>query len=422
MPTLLETIRDRFDETQGRMRGIEDAAAADNRDELSEPEQATWDELNSQAQRYAERLEILASRETLDQRAADTLARITRAAPVPAAESGQAPTYDSAGAYALDFMRMHHGDAQARARLQRVIANTLTGDNPGLVPPQVTGGLLFQLNESRPTVNSFAKPPLPAVGMKVQRPNITQHTNVAEQAAEKTEITSQKFTTNFLEAILKTWAGQADVSWQLAERSSPGAIDLIFSDLVNMYARNSNAQCVSDFVGGVAAGPAWDGTGATLVGLLSDAAVAVATNSKDRVMPTTAWMGLDVFGQISGLADADGRPLLPNVGPSNAIGTADAVSIGSLRGLAVVVDSAPSMAGHLIIGHPRYAEWYENAGAPVRLSVTEVNVLGYNIGVAGMFASLLTDPLAFTDIAVTITAVARSATSGTGTTSRSSKA
>jgi hypothetical protein len=391
------------------MRGIEDAAAAEGRDELTEPEQATWDELRDQAAKYAERLEILTAREQLDIRAAETLARIVRQ-PQPA-QPGNAlggtpeqPAYETAGAYALDFMRMGHGDAQARARLQRAIANTLTTDTPGLVPPQVTGGLLFQLSASRPTVNSFSHPALPATGMKVQRPNVTQHTNVAQQATEKTEIVSATFKVDLLEATLKTWAGQADVSWQLAERSSPGAIDLIFSDLIGMYARNSNAQCVSDFVGAVPAGPAWDGTGASLVGVLSEAAVTVAGTSQDRVMPTTAWMGLDVFGQITGLSDADGRPLLPNIGPTNAVGTSDATSIGSLRGLSVVVDPAPSMAGHLVIGNPRYAEWYETAGAPVRLSVTEVSILGYNIGVAGMFASLITDPGAFVDVAVTVTA------------------
>jgi len=400
------------------MRGIEDAAAAENRDELTEAEQATWDELKAQADRYAERLEILASRETLDQRASETLARITRAAasqPVPAA-GDSAPVYESAGAYVLDYMRQGHGDNQARARLQRVLANTLTSDTPGLVPPQVTGNLLFQLTANRPTVNSFTHPALPAVGMKVQRPNITQHTNVAAQATEKTEVTSVTFKVDLLEAALKTFAGQADVSWQLAERSSPGAIDLIFSDLVAMYAKNSNAQCVSDFVGAVPAGPPWVGTAATLVPALSDAVVAVASNSQDKVMPTTVWMGLDVFGQISGLVDAEGRPILPNIGPTNAPGTSDATSIANLRGLNVVID--PAITGVMIVGNPRYAEWYETAGAPVRLSVTEVSILGYNIGVAGMFASLLTDPAAFTKMAVTITMAAGASAGGSGARSK----
>ena len=77
MPTLLETVQARFDEAIGRMRGIEDAAAADNRDELTDIEQSTWDELRDQADTFAQRLEILASRETLDQRASATLARVT---------------------------------------------------------------------------------------------------------------------------------------------------------------------------------------------------------------------------------------------------------------------------------------------------------------------------------------------------------
>src|SRR5262249_46347936 len=184
---------------------------------------------------------------------------------------------------------------------------------------------------------------------------------------------------------------------------------------------------ISDFVGGVSTGTAgsfnppiaWDGTGPKLVGVLSDAAVVCAANSQDRVLPTTVWMGLDVFGQITGLADAEGRPLLPNIGPSNAIGTADAVSLGSLRGLNVVIDPDPNMNGKMVVGNPRYAEWYETAGAPIRLQVTEVSILGYNIGVAGMFAFLLTDPKAFVAINATITTLAGLALAENSTSSKS---
>ena len=54
-----------------------------------------------------------------------------------------------------------------------------------------------------------------------------------------------------------------------------------------------------------------------------------------------------------------------------------------------------------IVGDSTAVEFYETPDAPVRLSVLDVGVLGYNIGVAGMWALLVTDPGSFVKVTYT---------------------
>ena len=401
MPSMIETIRDRLDETLGRMKGIEDLAVAETRDQLTDVEQSTWDELHSQAGTYAERLAVLASREEIDQRAAATLAKITRSTTAEHVTGGSIAAYETPGAYVMDYMRMGQGDNQARQRLTRALSDVTTTDNPGLVPPQVTGPVVGQWMSNRPSINSFARPPLPAVGMEIQRPHISQHVIVNQQVTEKTQVASQKFTLDLLKADLKTWAGAVDVSWQLVERSSPAAIDLIFSDFVAVYARYTDLSAALDLAATVTQSLAWDGTPAGLLTTLAKAVVEATKNSVDQQFPDTIWMGLTTYEALMGLTSTDGRPMFPFLGPNNALGSGDLVgNMPSLGGLQTVVDPYIDPAT-FIVGDRTAVEFYENAGAPVRLSVVDVGVLGYNIGVAGMWTLLNTDPGSFVKVTYT---------------------
>ena len=337
---MIDIVRDRFDETQGRMRGIEEAAAADNRDELTEAEQATWDELRTQAETYSERLGILASREELDAKTAATMASITRAAVTTSvAQSESGPIYGGPGAYALDYMRSQQGDHQARQRLARALADVTTTETPGLVPPQVTGPVIGQWMVNRPSINSFARPTLPAVGMEIQRPHIAQHVMVNQQMAQKTQVASQQFKLDLLKVDLKTWAGAVDVAWQLVERSSPSAIDLIFSDFVAVYARYTNISAAIDMAAAVTQTQDWDGTAETLLGALAAASATAVTHSVDQVFPDTIWLGLNSWTKLMSLTDDGGRPLFPFLGPQNALGQADLRGgISPIGGMRTVVD------------------------------------------------------------------------------------
>jgi len=204
------------------------------------------------------------------------------------------------------------------------------------------------------------------------------------------------------EIPLSSYAGGVDVSWELANRSSPAAIDLVFSDLVAVYARKSDQAAMNGINTNVTQTEAWDGTAGKLAAALANASVKCATNGEENLFPDTVWMGLETYGLLASLTDAGGRPLFPYLSPANAYGTADVVgNISSVGGLRPVID--PYITPNtFIVGPSDQAEFYETPGAPVQLSVVDVGVAGYNIGVIGMWAAAAVDPAQFCKITSTL--------------------
>jgi HK97 family phage major capsid protein len=398
--TLVDVLRTSIDELHGRMNSIEAGAVADNRDTLTDVEQATWDELRAEAEAKTARLALLVDRGELDAKAGELMGRLRGAS----SSSGQDPEplegrrgefpYRTPGEYVLAYMRTKHGDSAESARFTRALADVTTAQTPGLVPPQVTGDVLGLWLAKRPSVDAMTKPPLPPVGMEVQRPHISQHTDVGPHA-EKGPVTSQSFHLDLTKIPLDSYAGAVDVSWELANRSAPAALDLIFSDLVAIYAKKSDAGAMGGILANVAQTEAWDGTAMTLAAAIANAAVKCATNGEENLFPDTVWLGLAAYGLLTGLVDGAGRPLFPYLAPANAYGTADAAGgISTVMGLRPVVD--PYIAPNaFLVGPSDQAEFYETPGAPVQLSVVDVGVAGYNVGVIGMWGCAAVDPLQF---------------------------
>jgi HK97 family phage major capsid protein len=233
--------------------------------------------------------------------------------------------------------------------------------------------------------------------MEVQRPHIAQHVDVGPHA-EKAPVTSQEFKLDLTKIPLNSYAGGVDVSWELANRSSPKALDVIFQDLVRVYARKSDEAAWGGVAANITAQVAWDGAAETLAAAMAAAAVMVATNSEESVWPDTAWLGTAAYGALAGLTDGNGRPLFPFLAAQNAPGTADAQgNISTVMGLRPVVDTQIPPAT-FVVGNSEEVEFYETPGAPVQLAVVDVGVAGYNVGVIGMFACAAVDPAAFVNV------------------------
>jgi len=410
MITLVDVLRQSIDELHGRMNAIEAGAVADSRDTLTDAEQATWDELRAEAQAKTDRLGLLVDRGELDAQAGELMARITKGQEKPptAVAVTEPFPYRTPGDYVLDYMRTKHGDAAASARFTRALADVTTAQTPGLVPPQVTGDVLGIWLGNRPSVDAMTHPNLPPVGMKVQRPHISQHTDVGPHT-EKQAVVSQAFHLDLAEIPLASYAGAVDVAWELVQRSSPNALDLIFQDLVAVYGRKSNQSAFGGVMTNVTQTVTWDGTAATLAKAISDAVVMCATNGEENLFPDTVWLGLESYGLLASLTDTSGRPLFPDLGPTNALGTVTPQgTISTVRGLRPVVD--PHIAPNaFLVGPADQVEFYETPGAPVQLSVVDVGVAGYNVGVIGMWGCAAVDPAAFVKITSTLLPLAADA-------------
>jgi HK97 family phage major capsid protein len=409
--SLVDVLRQSIDELHARMNAIEAAAVADQRDTLNDVEQTTWDELRAEAEAKTKRLELLVGRAELDAQAGQLMARARGGAP-PAGEviANAKPDfpYRTPGEYILAYMRMKHGDAAEGARFSRALADVTTAGTPGLVPPQVTGDILGEWLANRPSVDVMTKPPLPPVGMEVQRPHISQHTDVAPHV-EKGPVVSQQFTLDLVKVPLNSYAGGVDVSWELANRSSPAALDVVFRDLVSVYARKSDEAAFGGLWANVTQSEAWDGTAATLTAAIANASVKCAQNGEENRFPDTVWLGLTAYGLLAGLVDAGGRPMFPYLAPANALGTADAVgNLSSVAGLRPAIDPY-IVQNAFLVGPADLAEFYETPGAPVQLSVVDVGVAGYNVGVIGMWAAAAIDPANFCKITSTALPLAAAA-------------
>ena len=420
--TLVDVLRQSIDELHGRMNAIEAGAVSDQRDTLNDTEQTTWDELRGEAEAKTGRLELLVGRGELDHRAGELLARVSggrTADPEPVTDRGGAFPYRTPGEYVLGYMKSRHGDVGESARFTRALADVTTAQTPGLVPPQVTGDVLGTWLGNRPSVDAMTKPSLPPVGMEIQRPHISQHTDVGPHV-EKTAVVSQAFHLDLVKIELASYSGAVDVSWELANRSSPSALDIVFSDLVSVYGRKSDAAAFNGMNTNVTQTVAWDGTAAKLAAAVSAAAVKCATNGEENLFPDTVWMGLETYGVLAGLCDAGGRPLFPYLAPMNAYGTADAMgNVSSVMGLRPVVDPY-IVPNAFLVGPSDQAEFYETPGAPVQLSVVDVGVAGYNVGVIGMWAAAAVDPNQFCKITSTVLPFEADAGNG-GSSSRSAK-
>jgi HK97 family phage major capsid protein len=400
--SMIDVLRASVDELHTRMQSLEQGAVAEGRDTLNDYEQAEWDRLRAEATAKTDRLEGLVGSRELAGRAGLMVASLGAAAGTTPTPIGRAPDfpYRTPGEYVLAYMRTKHGDAAESARFTRALADVTTAQTPGLVPPQVTGDILGAWVAQRPAVDAMSKPPLPPVGMEVQRPQITQHTDVGPHV-EKAAVTSQQFKLDLLKIPVGSYAGAVDVSWELANRSSPGALDVIFADLVRVYARKSDAGAWAALEADFTQSVAWDGDAATLAAAIAQAAILIATNSAENVFPDTVWLGVTSWGVLAGLTDTTGRPLFPNLAPANALGTTDATgNMGGVMGLRPAIDPYIP-ANTFVIGSSEEAEFYETPGAPVQLSVVDVGVAGYDIGCIGMWGAKAVDPKAFCGLTYT---------------------
>jgi HK97 family phage major capsid protein len=332
--------------------------------------------------------------------ATESRSRMAELAPLLTNERApSAVEYRSAGEYVLDYWRAGLGVEDARNRLDtfnRAAAHQTTGDNPGLLPAQMIQPVLNWVDQSRPVVNFLGPRNLPAGSWN--RPRISQHTNVAPQAGEKTELVSRKMIIGMVPVTAATYGGYVNVSRQNIDWSQPAIMDLVINDLAGVYAQETEkALCVA-IDGATTAGPVMP-TGPSSVAEVNKAiwaavgSVYAATKGAGQV---AILVSPDMLGVVG--------PAFPAVNPSNSISTgfqaADFATgnAGNISGLPVVV-SAGFDAGTMIVMSSAAVEVYEDRIGS--LQVVEPSVLGVQVAYAGYFADVIIEPTAIIEITKT---------------------
>ena len=307
--------------------------------------------------------------------------------------------YRSAGAYVLDYWRAGLGMEEARDRIStfdRAAAHQTTGDNPGLLPTPMVEPVINFIDSARPLVSALGPRQLPSGTFN--RPKISQHTNVAPQSGEKTELVSRKMIIGMVPVTASTYGGYVNVSRQNLDWSQPAIMDLVINDLAAVYAQETEKALCAAVDAATTAGPVIP-TGPATPAAVNSAVWAAAgtvyaeTKGAGRVIIACSPDTLGLLG-----------PAFPAVNPTNAISTGFSASdmaqgnVGSISGLPVVV-SAGFDAGTMIVLSTAAVEVYEDRVGS--LQVVEPSVLGVQVAYAGYFAEVIIDAGAIVEITKT---------------------
>jgi HK97 family phage major capsid protein len=305
-------------------------------------------------------------------------------------ETRQPVEYRTAGAYIAEMYFAQLGDEDSRNRLEvfhRVAAHQTTADNPGLLPESIVQPVVNFVDESRPLVNSLGPVDLGSGSWSYAR--VTQHTSVAKQAGEKTELASRKMTITKTALGADTFGGYVNVSKQDINRSSPAIMDMIINDLAGQYAIETEEEAADVMWAGGTTGPILP----TGVNTAAQIAAAVYT-AAGSVFAATKGQGTTVIAMSPDMLGLIG-PVFPPVNPQNGygigfsaagIGTGDVGNIGGIRSIM----SAALDAGQVLVYSTAAVKAFEyRYGA---LQVVEPSVWGVQVGYAGDFDCVVIEP------------------------------
>ncbi|MFI6688906.1 HK97 family phage prohead protease [Streptomyces sp. NPDC050485] len=330
--------------------------------------------------------EVTASIETADaHRPARVIDRDGYGRRLPGIVAGR-ERVDAADYLAASLELMVNGNRIPFERVTRVIraatANETTDMVPGLLPQVIVGPIQDRLSTLRPVWNSLAVRTMPSTSNKFERLRITQHTKVDQQAKELDELASQQLKVSAEDVAKSTYGGWVNISRQVVDWTTPGALSLIIEDLTSNLMRQAETRACTDLVttAGTPVEVDLDDPAALNAAIYTAAATVYQphNNPPDRV-----WMSPDIWALLGSHVDESKRPLFPVLSPSNALGSvrpSDPAG-GDFVGLRIVV-GGQLPAGTLIVGVSEAVEVYEDlrgmleAVQPSALS-TQIATYGY---------------------------------------------
>lgn len=298
-------------------------------------------------------------------------------------------------AASLDLMI--HGNGEQWARVKNILA--AAGDQtsdlvPGLLPQIIVGPILDRIAAKRPVWLALADRTMPSLSNKFERLRITQHSAVGKQTAELADLTTQQFKVSMEDVTKDTYGGWANLSRQIQDWSSPGALAMIVEDLAANVVLQSEVRASADLVK-VATPNKFEIAGMSgkdvNTGIYGAAAKVYLANPVDRVAPDRVFMDPAMWAAIGSASDDSGRPLFPAMDGRNALGSftpADPTT-GNFSGLRVVVGPYLPL-NTLIVGASRAIEVYEDQRGMIQ--VQEPSVLGTQIAAYAYLATYTAQP------------------------------
>lgn len=321
----------------------------------------------------------------------DSLEEQSRASfQIPATTEATHPADFGRGDWLKLVLRTLSGDTVSQAELQaRTVADLVTADNLGVVPPTYSREIIGIIDKGRPFLESTRKMETPDT-MALIVPTIVTRPTTGVQSAQKDELasTTTSITTTQYNPI--TVGGYGDISLQLLKKSSPSYLTMYLDLLSEAYAIDADDQAVDALIAaGMSLGGAFDPDDGPAFGEAWANAVAVSRMLK----PDTIWMSTEAVRQfIDAVNPTTGAPLYGKLVADFSAASGVGGEVSGLR--PVHVPAMDDEQADIIVGPSRAFGWAEDGTYTLQVDVPAK--AGRDVGIVGMlwFAPLY--PTAFT--------------------------
>lgn len=301
----------------------------------------------------------------------------------------------SLGEYMSKFLTGGAEWAEFNARVRAAAPDVVTSDLDGVVPEIWTQDVYNGLRGLRPVIDAIGTRAMPAAGKVFIRPKVTTHATIGASNGENVALDSGTFVISDEQVTKGVYGGYVKVSEESIDWSSPEVVGLLLDDMARVYANETDNVAADALLAGTTQTEVLANTAdaAEWITFIYGAAQEILTNSTGH-LPTHLFLSPNYWAALGSLVDDAGRPLFPNIGPMNALGTISAGS-SSLNafGLTVVVDRhfASSTA---IVGVPDGFEIFEQQKGAIQAEANDGS-LSRTIAFRGYLATLMIDATKF---------------------------
>jgi hypothetical protein len=277
----------------------------------------------------------------------------------------------SAGELVLHMARANAGNRDSARMVEAVLTAIDSTDVPGLMPANYVNSLLEAEPIERPLFDRVTVTrPMPETGMEITKPNWTTKPD-GGWVAELADIPSNAPAIGTGDVAILEWAYGVAMSYAVATRSSPDAIETIYRAAVEDYYGDVEQKIADLLMANDQPGGAGAGVGAAIAAFFGDV----------RKRPNLLVVAPDIYGD---LVDETGD------GPVWSGGEVSGASMtGVIAGLEIVV-SAHLPAGAELVTRRGVIETRETN--PIRLTADVIGSLRVELGVTSFYFQDLEEP------------------------------
>jgi HK97 family phage prohead protease len=268
----------------------------------------------------------------------------------------------NAGEFVRALVGAKHGDAGAGAILRAALAESVSTDVSGLLPPTYERSVIGGKSILRPLYEAFRSRPLPGVGLLVNKPKWVTPPNGAWAVDVNADATTNTVTIDSQSATVIRWDWAGAIPWVVVQRSDPSIVDEIYAEAVEDFYLDVEAKVYGEL------GAAAPGVATTLGAAIAEFFVA----SGNQRAPELIIMAPDVWGKF-----ADTGALSVALAQGGAVGSSLSTSFAGIPS----ITSGTLPPGETILATRRAVD--ARTTEPVRLTANAIGALNVELAVVG---------------------------------------